>query len=366
MCERPRLLKLSLIVTLLCGLSRVACAEHRQVFLLGGQSNMVGTGTHVAGPPLSNPLPEVRFYFGTPNGSTLLPQDTWIDLAPGSGGIFGPELSFGHALHATDPAGHYALIKYARGGSDVYEDWNPNLSDNMYTGFRSTVDAALQALNNAGDTYEIVGMLWTQGIRDGKEGRSAEQYRQDLADLFADVRLNYGADLPVFISRLSIAMTGASIAADGYTVPSCRIGRDTPECPPDPALPGYGLNGIRAGQEAVAANDPRVFLIDTDTFPSDNTHFHTDGQIALGEAFAASYFQNVVIPEPRSSTILATLFVLRMVGPTKRGGTGRNRRQIGPFGLGVACPNAFASASLCSRFWSKSELWVAELLGRDK
>ncbi len=290
------------VAALLGVLTASVCAEHRQVFLLGGQSNMVGTGTHIPEPPLSVPLPDVRLYFGSPEGSYVLPQNTWLDLQAGAGNIFGPELPFGHSLNATDPDGHYALIKYSRGGSDVYEDWNPDISDNLYTQFRSTVDAALQALTDAGDTYQIVGMLWTQGIRDGREGRNATQYQADLENLIADVRSNYGADLPVFISRLSINMTTASVAADGYTVPSCRVGRDTPTCPADPALPGYGLNGIRTGQEAVVANDPLTFLIDTDAFEvaNDSAHFTTEGQLALGEAFAASYFRNVAVPEPSS------------------------------------------------------------------
>ncbi len=196
---------------------------------------MVGTGSNALIPPMHLPLPSVRLYYGSPSVASAVPMDTWVDLQPGAGNLYGPELSFGHALHATDPNSNYALIKYAQNGTDVNVDWNPEVSDNVYTAFRTTVDAALQALTDDGDTYEIVGMLWTQGIRDGKEGRSALQYQEDLEDLITDVRLHYGANLPFFISRLSINMTGASIAADGYSVPSCQVGRDTPECPTDPA-----------------------------------------------------------------------------------------------------------------------------------
>ncbi len=148
-------------------------------------------------------------------------------------------------------------------------------------------------------------MLWTQGINDGKDARSATEYQEDLEDLISDVRLNYGAEIPVFISRLSINMLAAS---DGAPV-GCRIGRNTPECPDDPALPGYGLNGIRTGQEGVAEDDPLAFLIDTDTFGSDRIHFNTDGLISVGDAFAESYFQNVVVPEPSTVTIGLVLLV---------------------------------------------------------
>ncbi len=314
-----------LAATVVCLLACEADAVHRQVFLLGGQSNMVGLGSlpgHPSTTHIPNPLPEVRLYYNEPDTTPKpYPKNVWNDLAPGAGSEFGPEWSFGAALHATDPTGNYALIKYSRGGSDVYQDWNPDLSDNMYEGFQETVGAALQALTDAGDTYEIVGMLWTQGIRDGREGRTATQYQADLEYMIADVRSHYGADMPFFLSRLHFEMYAASSAVDGAIIPSCRIGRGTPVCPADPASPGYGLNGIRTGQEAVAANDPLVFMIDTDAMESDNSHFTSSGLVDVGEAFAASYFANVVVPEPGTLGLACLLCPLLMArrGFNRRG-----------------------------------------------
>ncbi len=170
-----RIQTLSLLgISLLITICSQASAEHRQVFLLGGQSNMEAGGNPYLFPPLAVPLPEVRLYYTSSLITASVPQDTWVDLQSRTGNNgFGPELPFGHALNNTDPGGNYALIKRARGGSDVYEDWNPEVDNNVYADFRNTVDAALQALSDAGDTYEIVGMLWTQGIRDGREGRNA-------------------------------------------------------------------------------------------------------------------------------------------------------------------------------------------------
>ncbi len=317
----PRLLiLLSLVLALPLANVPSASAAHRQVILLGGQSNMVGGGDInrlPAGDPQKSPLADVLLFYEHATTTPLLPESTWVELQTGGSGSagFGPELSFGHTLNALDPGGNYALIKHARNGSDVHTDWNPEVSNNVYSVFRDTVDAGLQALTDAGDTYEVVGMLWTQGINDGKDARSATEYQEDLEDLVSDVRLNYGSDIAVFISRLSINMTAAS---DGAPI-GCRIGRDTPVCPDDPALPGYGLNGIRTGQEGVVADDPLAFLIDTDTFGSDRIHFNTSGLISVGEAFAESYFQNVVVPEPSTATIGLVLFV--------SGAVWRNRRE---------------------------------------
>ncbi len=279
-------------------------AVHRQVFLLGGQSNMLGFGDAGLPParPFADPLPEVSLYFSNAASLSLTPNQ-WIALAPGAGTQFGPELSFGHTLHQNDPGGNYALIKHSRGGSNVHADWNPNVSDNVYSVFRSTVDTALQELADRGDTYEIVGMLWTQGIRDGKDGRVASEYQTDLERLIADVRLNYRSDLPVFISRLSINMTSA-----GEPPPSGGRNQQL-----------GGLGEIRLGQENVALNDPLAYLIDTDPFGTDPTHFNASGLVDLGKAFADSYFTNVAVPEPSTFLLMiAPLIVIVVHRPTSR------------------------------------------------
>ncbi len=310
---RSRIVKTLGLPTLLILAWLLACigpasAEHREVILLGGQSNMVGGGDInriPASDPLRSPLEDVLFYYRPQGGGAVLPANSWVDLqVGGSGGsLFGPELSFGHALNRLDPGGNYALIKYAQNGTDVHTNWNPEVSDNVYSVFRETVASALQALIDAGDTYEIVGMLWTQGIRDGKDARSASQYQEDLEDLISDVRLNYGSDIPVFISRLSVDMVAANVGAPG----ECRVDRNTPVCPDDPTLPNYGLTGIRMGQEGVAADDPLAYLIDTDAFEVVGSHFTTNGSIALGEAFATSYYQNVVVPEPSAAMLCVSI-----------------------------------------------------------
>lgn len=304
MCMKHLVASSLLPVVLLGTQVKPARAAHREVFLLGGQSNMVGMGNPnlPVAQPFSAPLPDVRLYFGSSSATAPPLAYQWIDLAPGSGNQFGPELSFGHTLNPADPIANCALIKHARGGSNVSADWNPTVQNNVYADFRTTVDAALQKLTDMGDTYDIVGMLWTQGIRDGKDGRSSTEYQTDLERLIADVRLNYRTDLPVFISRLSINMTGAGLP------------------PPTGGRGGElgGLANIRLGQENVVANDPLAFLIDTDDFGvGDQSHFNTSGQIDLGKAFAASYYDNVVLPEPSTAAITIILFAT-LVGPWLR------------------------------------------------
>lgn len=238
-------------------------AEHYEIVLLGGQSNMDGrapaSGLPTTPVNLQLPQADVMFYEG---GSLRT-------LRPDSGTDFGPEVTFGRTVADAMPSSNLALIKYAVGGTSLNSHWDPT-TGGTYASFKSTVSAGLAALSDGGaNTYEITGMLWTQGESD--INRTTLQYQTDLNEFIADVRTTYGSDLPFYISRLS-DQSGIS------------------------ATP---LANIRAAQENVATGDGNAYLIDTDGSAfsfKDSLHYDADGQVALGEAFAASYLATV--PEP--------------------------------------------------------------------
>lgn len=253
-----------------------AQAEHFEVFLLGGQSNMDGraatSGLPTSPINLQQPQADVLFY----EGGNLR------NLQPGSGSDFGPEITFGRTIADALPDENFALIKYAVGGTDLHGDWDP-VTGPQYSSFQSTVNAGLSALTsgaNAGNTYEIAGMLWTQGENDAKDGRGATQYEDDLNGFIAAVRNAYGSsgELPFFFSRLSDNQTN---------------------------IPAGQLNAIRTAQDNVAAGDAGAYRIDADGFgmKGDNLHFDADGQIALGEAFGQAYLS--AVPEPSSLVLLS-------------------------------------------------------------
>ena len=249
-----------------------AQAVHYDVILLGGQSNMSGRANDSGlSATLANPQSDVAFYYNDGKSvSNEALRNTLTTLRPGSGTDFGPELSFGRTIADARPTTDFALIKYAFGGTDLNNDWDPT-TGSTYTAFKNTVTAGLSALTTAGHTYEITGMLWTQGESD--DGRTTLQYETDLNELITDVRSEYGSDLPFFISRLSDNQTGVS-----------------------------GRAAIQAAQDNVAANDALSYVVNTDSLTmKDSLHFDTAGQVALGEGFAASYLANV--PEPGSLLI---------------------------------------------------------------
>lgn len=270
------------LIALFC--APVMYADHIKVILLGGQSNMTGFGVS------ENSLSTTPFNYQAPQPNVQYYHDALglTTLRPGGGNAFGPELSFGKTLAEGLSGDSFGLIKYARSGSSLSGNWKPT-SGSDYVAFNATVTAGLNALALAGHTYEVTGMLWTQGENDAKNGRTAAQYEADLNGFIADIRGKYGTDLPFFISRLSSGQTEI-----------------------DDVNPG-GLAQIRTAQHNVAVGDANAYLIDTDSFglKNDSLHFNTSGQISLGEAFGQAYIS--AVPEPSSLALLGLggLYVLR-------------------------------------------------------
>lgn len=252
----------SMLVCLVWGGGNVQ-ADHYKVFILGGQSNMYGAGSKPDALPadLQQRQEDVLLYSGS----------EFSRLKPGSGRSFGPEVTFGRAIADALPHENFYLIKHSDGGTSLWNEWN--LKDGRsYTRLRNVVDMGLDALTQAGHTYEIEGILWTQGERDAWNLRTTEQYEADLQALIADFRSHYGENLPFFFSRLSPLQTARPIDA------------------------------VRRAQQYVADADPHAYLIDTDAMEMqrDNLHFTGRGYIDMGLAYAQAYL-NTLCNEPDTS-----------------------------------------------------------------
>lgn len=260
-----------LVVTLVFALH--ARAEHYDVFLLAGQSNMDGRG---AAKDLTGPLeqwakPQGDVLISYSNSGTrgaLLASDGFQRLAPGfsvSPGkpavtalpsrTFGPEVSFGRTLADKLPSGrHVVLIKFCEGGTNLKSQWNPDHRAKLYDQFLGHVRKSLKVLDDCHDTYTLCGMAWHQGESDA--GLSAEEYQQLLTHLIEKARADLNAkDLPLVIGE---------VYDNGK--------RDT----------------VRAAQRATAKAVPHTAFASCDglkTFDG-GTHFDAAGQIELGRRMA--------------------------------------------------------------------------------
>jgi lysophospholipase L1-like esterase len=248
------------------------------VFLVGGQSNADGRADSAELPENLRDQQDVLYYANSA-GNKLIYLQPWINANREGIFQFGPEMTFGRSM-----ADYYAvknekvaLIKFAAGGTNLYENWLPDGTagstndGKTYQNFQNAVKKALQAIKETypNDTIHIRGMIWMQGEGDtdtrqnqATNGKYSLEYSQNLTDFIRDIRLTYGKDVYFVIGELSKNQTGTG--------------------------PAIYRDNVRRCQEEIAKSDPLTGIINTDTcgLKSDNIHFNAAGQQAMGYAFA--------------------------------------------------------------------------------
>ena len=243
-----------------------------KVYLMAGQSNMVGPGSnkHVAQnhPELMKPRKDV---WCVSAGKISGP------LQPGYGGgeeSFGLELTMGHVLgDAVDNP--IVLFKTSTGGTTLHKHWRPPSAVKRAGGkvgplYTRMIRRFHNMLANPGDAFgpfagrpvELAGFVWFQGENDccAKDDNGKgywEYYEENLKDLIKDVRRELGvAELPVLIVQIN---------------DSCWDG-----------LPGRGGTVLRPIQKKVAESDPHGTWIKTCDLNS-GYHYDSASHITIGQ-----------------------------------------------------------------------------------
>jgi iduronate 2-sulfatase len=251
-----------------------SCASHRSVetptivkvtkpvmvYLLAGQSNMVGSGTPKADLPiaLQSPQADVEFYHSQAPGPLV--KNTWVPLQPGSTYDFGPEVTFGRSIADRFPKERVALIKYAAGNTNLAVNWNADTGP-YYATFKQSVAAGLMALTDRGDRYKIAGMVWMQGESDASFPAMTAAYEANLTAFIARVRSDLGVpDLPFVIGRIYLGAAHASTSEQH----------------------------IRKAQVAVAERDSKAAWVDLDGLDQQpvGVEFNGPGTVEMGKRFA--------------------------------------------------------------------------------
>jgi Carbohydrate esterase, sialic acid-specific acetylesterase/Galactose binding lectin domain len=188
-------------------------------------------------------------------------------LTTNCGSPFGLELVLGHVLGTTaySPA---SLIKVAQGGTTLYTDWRSPRSGGtvgpLYVQLRSRIQSLKSnpaSINPACTTQSCrwSAFIWFQGENDSFDKPNAQAYEQNLKNLIADVRGETGAStLPVIIVKIG---KWAQSMAFGSTV--------------------------AAAQQSVVKADPNARIVSTDDL-SGFYHFDPAAQMIIGERVARS------------------------------------------------------------------------------
>jgi len=206
-----------------------------KIFILAGQSNMVGFGQVKGSPGTMETYvrdnPEAYGHLVDEQGEPVVRDDVWVvDLSgdkrtgwlttgfgAGSGGHIGPEYGFGFAVgdHFEDPV---VLIKSAWGGKSLINDFlppsagdHPEPEASGDAGFyyaevlrhvkEVTGDLKKYFPDDAGNGYQIVGIGWHQGWNDRINAQAVEAYEENLVHFINDIR----ADISGMVGEENLA-----------------------------------------------------------------------------------------------------------------------------------------------------------------
>jgi len=215
-----------------------------KIFILSGQSNMVGFGQLTGSPGTMETYlksnPKDYGHLVDKNGKHVIRDDVWIVnlsykeqkgwLTTGFGaseGHIGPEYAFGFVVgdYFEDPV---LLIKSAWGGRSLYKNFlSPSSTDypapkaDGDTGFQyaevlrhvKEITGNLKKFfpSYSGKGYEIVGFGWHQGWNDRINQNAVDAYEKNMEHFIRDIRKDLGIEKLPFV----IANTGMG----GWDIP---------------------------------------------------------------------------------------------------------------------------------------------------
>ncbi len=258
-----------------------------KLFILAGQSNMVGSRSNLN--ELSDhwlhPQDNVLWYDQDNNWVPLqVPTEPFPFSRVFNGVGFGPEITLGQGI-AESLNETVALVKYAKGGTNLAVDWKPG--GELYTSMIDRVQGAIAEFPLASVNVDIAGFFWMQGESDAYNLAMANQYEQNLTNFITQVRQDLQEpNLPFVYGK--VFLTGT---------------QETPF-----GIFRYG-DTIRQAQSRVDQQVPGTFAVETIDLSQhpDNIHFDSSGLMALGDRFADEWLS---IPEPSTLAFLGLSLVI--------------------------------------------------------
>ncbi len=224
------------------------------VFVCAGQSNMVGSRSKWSD-VLAADIEKLEKAL---KGVCQFDGDQWLPYRIPER-RFGPELAFAATMHLEleRPVG---IIHHARGGSNLAEDWNPEIADSLYQRLKEKVLAAQAARD-----IELVGMIWLQGENDSRDKLMSAAYGDNLKALIRRARADFNSPSMFFVA-----------------------GRVNPHYPDAPQQVRYPyVAQVRAAQEGVTLRGYGWINTDDLSKVGDHLHYDTAGLVELGRRFAA-------------------------------------------------------------------------------
>ena len=245
-------------VLLLFILSSFAQEKALKVFILAGQSNMLGKRSVISKLPdhLKAPQKDVLFY-SDKNG--------WQPITPGKTEKqgFGPELSFGYEIQKL-LGEKIGIIKYSIGGTNLHTQWNHKKPNSLYHKTLKLYKSAAEKQN-----IEVVGFIWAQGGADAKRKEDAEAYAANYKSFIE----SWSKDLNSPNLKVVCGRCGTSPKPEQYRKKKPYI------------------DIVRQAQDKLDYKN--YICVDLDDLPTgpDAVHFDTPGMLESGVRYAKAMYK---------------------------------------------------------------------------
>jgi hypothetical protein len=165
-----------------------------------------------------------------------------------------------------------AIIKvFANFGRDA-QTWPWSENGALYEAWMKFVDARIKELTANGDTVQVRGFVWHQGIDDAIHEKLAPEYDKNLSGLIESLRKRFHAEDAPFVLARSV---------------NSKIAQPTPD--PEGKSP---MSIVRKLQVKVGDSVAKAGWIDVDDLPNVNRHhFSADSQVIIGQRYGATFLK---------------------------------------------------------------------------
>lgn len=272
-----------------------------KVFIMLGQSNMLGSGGQVSNAPETwRPLEGVLYDETVPGEAASISAD-WEQIGLATTAM-GPEMSFAANMRDSYPDHNIAIVKVSKQATGL-SYWRIPGNEGHDT-LMSRIDVIKDRLDQSvldGDipSWSFEGIVSVQGENEADGALvSANSYKDDFEDLIYKIRDRAGnSTLPAVASRTSIKLDPAISAGGPVEQPQLDI--------------------VRSSQQEWAESQIYNNWVNTDDLMLiDNWHYGSYSQLTLGDRIAKAWFDiaeqrpNVTInrfqanPSKTASTVL--------------------------------------------------------------
>jgi hypothetical protein len=192
------------------------------------------------------------------------------------GTCFGPELGLADKLHEMYPDEMFFIIKYAWGGTNLFEQWlspsSKGKTGEMYRAFVTFVQTSIEYLESKNYDVTIEGMCWMQGESDSFSVENATDYEVHLMNLIKDIRKKFSR----YAADDGIAFVDAYIASNPVYWVYCSAVNQSKKSVADSSPMNVVINTVSAGLSCSMEPEGNP----------DIPHYDSLSEIKLGHLFA--------------------------------------------------------------------------------